>query len=214
MSLDAMRWAFQQTGLKSSAKFVLVALADRANEAHECFPSIDQLRADTSLNKETICTATESLVEAGLIEKQKRYGGSVVYKLIGVPDRHQYSGNPEFRKTGTQYSGNPEASIPENRKLTYQITNHLTVKNNTGTRFAPPSVSEVADYISANAYNVDPVGFHSYYESNGWKVGRNPMKSWQHAVAGWHSREAGKTQTAKTRGRTIAEDLTDRSWAT
>lgn len=28
-------------------------------------------------------------------------------------------------------------------------------------------------------------GFISYYESNGWKVGRIPMKSWEHAIGTW-----------------------------
>lgn len=27
--------------------------------------------------------------------------------------------------------------------------------------------------------------FVNYYESNGWKVGKNPMKSWTHAVNNW-----------------------------
>ncbi len=30
--------------------------------------------------------------------------------------------------------------------------------------------------------------FFSYYASNGWKVGKNPMKSWQHALSGWKTR--------------------------
>jgi DNA-binding transcriptional regulator YhcF (GntR family) len=209
-----MRWAFQQTGLKAPVKFVLVALADRANELNECFPSVEQIRADTGLSRHTICAATEVLASMGLLEKVKRFGGSVVYRLIGVPDRHQNNSNAVMRNTALQSCILLHSSSAEVCTLTNQLTDHSTSKKNTGARFAPPSVSEVADYISANAYNVDPVGFVAYYESNGWRVGRNPMKSWQHAVAGWHSREAGKTQTAKTRGRTIAEDLTDRSWAT
>lgn len=28
--------------------------------------------------------------------------------------------------------------------------------------------------------------FVAYYGSNGWRVGRNPMKSWQHALTRWH----------------------------
>lgn len=27
--------------------------------------------------------------------------------------------------------------------------------------------------------------FFNYYESNGWRVGKNPMKSWTHALANW-----------------------------
>lgn len=31
-------------------------------------------------------------------------------------------------------------------------------------------------------------GFFNYYESNGWKVGKNQMKSYSHAMAGWKKR--------------------------
>jgi hypothetical protein len=27
--------------------------------------------------------------------------------------------------------------------------------------------------------------FWNHYEANGWKVGRNPMKSWPHALVNW-----------------------------
>ncbi len=30
--------------------------------------------------------------------------------------------------------------------------------------------------------------FVAYYESNGWRVGKNPMKSWLHALTGWKLR--------------------------
>lgn len=29
--------------------------------------------------------------------------------------------------------------------------------------------------------------FWNYYESNGWRVGKNPMKSWPHALSNWKS---------------------------
>lgn len=32
---------------------------------------------------------------------------------------------------------------------------------------------------------VEAEKFFNYYESNGWRVGKNPMKSWQHAVNNW-----------------------------
>jgi hypothetical protein len=32
---------------------------------------------------------------------------------------------------------------------------------------------------------VDPERFFTYYESNGWKVGRNAMKDWRAAVRTW-----------------------------
>lgn len=51
MSLDATRWAWLQGGIKPTAKFVLLSMADRAGEDHECYPSIKRLCDDTNLDR-------------------------------------------------------------------------------------------------------------------------------------------------------------------
>ena len=53
-------------------------------------------------------------------------------------------------------------------------------------RFVPPTIQEAAEY----ARQVVPFAFsvakwHEYYTSNGWKVGRNPMKDWKAALRRW-----------------------------
>lgn len=55
--------------------------------------------------------------------------------------------------------------------------------------FSPPSVEEVQAYCVEKGYNVDPERFVDYYTSNGWKVGRNPMKDWKAAVRSWERKE-------------------------
>ena len=55
-----------------------------------------------------------------------------------------------------------------------------------------PTLEEVRAYISEKGYPVDAERFYSYYESNGWKVGKNPMKNWKAAVATWARSEQGK----------------------
>lgn len=52
----------------------------------------------------------------------------------------------------------------------------------------------VAAYCEEKGYHVDAERFVSYYEAIGWKVGRNPMKSWQAAVRTWASK--GKSTVA------------------
>lgn len=58
--------------------------------------------------------------------------------------------------------------------------------------FKKPSVEEVRDFIRSNRYNVEGETFHAYYESNGWKVGRNPMRDWKAAVRTWHGKNFTK----------------------
>ena len=56
-------------------------------------------------------------------------------------------------------------------------------------KFSPPTVNEVKTYCQEQGYSIDAERFVSYYESNGWMVGRNKMKNWQAAVRNWNGKE-------------------------
>jgi hypothetical protein len=51
--------------------------------------------------------------------------------------------------------------------------------------FQIPTFEEVKAYCEKRDNTVPVEQFMSFYESNGWKVGKNPMKSWQAAVITW-----------------------------
>ena len=57
------------------------------------------------------------------------------------------------------------------------------------TRFVPPTEDEVALYCIERRNHVNAQKFVDYYSSNGWKVGRNPMKDWKAAVRTWEKSE-------------------------
>lgn len=52
-------------------------------------------------------------------------------------------------------------------------------------RFTRPTIDEIKQYCSERNNTVDPQKFLDYYESNGWKVGKNSMKDWKAAVRTW-----------------------------
>lgn len=52
-------------------------------------------------------------------------------------------------------------------------------------RFIKPTVDEVTQYCNERKNSVNPTKFISYYEANGWRVGKNPMKDWRAAVRTW-----------------------------
>ena len=56
-------------------------------------------------------------------------------------------------------------------------------------RFEKPTLSEIKEYCIERNNNIDAEEFYSYYESIGWKVGKNPMKNWKFAVITWEKRE-------------------------
>lgn len=99
MSIDATRWAWQQKVSRSTEKLVLLSLADRANEKHECYPSIERLALDTGCNRKTVMDAIQRLADQGLIAAEKSWGRGTRYQLIGVVDRH---GNQSQKRDQSQ----------------------------------------------------------------------------------------------------------------
>ena len=64
--------------------------------------------------------------------------------------------------------------------------------------FVKPTVKEIAAYCKEKNYNINAQQFFNYYESNGWKIGRNAMKSWQAAVQNWNIRDKANNKQAGT----------------
>ena len=62
-------------------------------------------------------------------------------------------------------------------------------KSRTRKRFRPPTVEEVEAYCFERNNKVDAERFVDFYSSNGWRVGKNPMKDWKAAVRTWEKRE-------------------------
>ena len=58
-------------------------------------------------------------------------------------------------------------------------------------RFIPPSIEEVILFFREKG-DTDPINqgerFFNFYESKGWLVGKNKMKSWKASVSSWISR--------------------------
>lgn len=65
--------------------------------------------------------------------------------------------------------------------------NIATVEKKPVKRFVPPALVDIHQYmISKGCLSVDEANkFNDFYESNGWKVGRNKMKCWKAAVRNW-----------------------------
>ena len=65
-------------------------------------------------------------------------------------------------------------------------------------RFVKPTREEVEAYIFTHGLGVDAGKFMDHYEANGWKVGRNPMKSWQAALSYWDRTDSERKTQKKS----------------
>lgn len=60
--------------------------------------------------------------------------------------------------------------------------------------FKKPTLEEVQSYCNERKNSVDAQRFIDFYESKGWKVGRNPMKDWKACVRTWEKRQTPQPQ--------------------
>ena len=79
-------------------------------------------------------------------------------------------------------------SIGKDRLIEDSINNNAPQK-----RFVKPTLEEVKAYCAERNNGVDAQRWYDYYESNGWKVGRNPMKDFKAAIRTWERKEGGKS---------------------
>lgn len=75
-------------------------------------------------------------------------------------------------------------------------------------RFSPPSLNEVRAYfLEKGATFTQAERFYDYYESNGWRVGKNQMKKWKSAASGWISRDRERQQARPPQNTDITSQL-------
>ena len=107
---------------------------------------------------------------------------------VNAANRAGKKAEPETNKE------NPAAEPQPEEKPAQEIQQEKPKRKN----FVKPTVEEIAAFCKEKNYGVNAQTFFNYYEANGWKVGRNAMKSWQAAVQNWNTREKANNKAAGT----------------
>lgn len=76
-------------------------------------------------------------------------------------------------------------------------------------RFEKPTISDIEQYCIERNNNVNAEQFFDYYESNGWRVGKNSMKDWKAAVRTWERSEYRKPNSKKNSKQDTLNDMRD-----
>ena len=88
-----------------------------------------------------------------------------------------------------------------------ELEEDIDKKENTKRKnFIPPTVEEVKEYIDSVGSQVDAESFVAFYESKGWMVGKNKMRSWKAAIVTWEKRNGLKRSPPKKRDPVQQED--------
>lgn len=126
--------------------------------------------------------------------RKDRYSPTIFQKELSKL-KLQEQGSYEWLPDGCQMVAN---RLPQDRlgKDRLDKVNYLEADKSAPTttkRFKKPTLDELQEYISEKGYKVDAEKFLDYYESNGWKVGKNPMKDWKATVRNWNRNNTSST---------------------
>ena len=76
-------------------------------------------------------------------------------------------------------------------------------------RFEKPTLSQITQYCLERNNNVNAEQFYDYYESNGWKVGKNSMKDWKACVRTWERNGYDRPIKKKNNKQDTLNDMRD-----
>lgn len=74
-------------------------------------------------------------------------------------------------------------------------------------KFVPPTVEEVKNYCDERNNGIDAEAFVAFYDSKGWMIGKNKMKSWKSAVITWEKSRKGNINARPERRNDRTDDV-------
>lgn len=105
----------------------------------------------------------------------------------------------------------PEIEIELEKDIEIEKEIHSSAKSTTTKRkrFEKPTLSQITQYCLERNNNVNAEQFYDYYESNGWKVGKNAMKDWKACVRTWERNCYDKPIKKKNNKQDALNDMRD-----
>lgn len=180
MSIAAINWVFCQLIKPAWLKFLLVALADNANDLAEAWPSIPKICKKTSLNRKTVIKGLAELEGLGLIKDTGRRTGRTnsipIYRLVGMIEKQSRARNDSTDGTVPPIpQAVPSVAIEPSRTV-----------NNCLSRRKANSVDEVKEYAKQiGVSDSDAEGFYDSQEAGGWTRSGQPVKDWKATLRTW-----------------------------
>lgn len=143
-----------------------------------------KLSEATGLSEQSVRTSLKRLKNSGEIEVLPTNKNSLI-TLVNYDIYQGEDDSPTSDLTNNQPATNQQSTSNQ------PATNHKQECNNNKnvkkvSRFVKPTREEIVEYIVEKQYFIDPDRFINHYESNGWKVGKNPMKNWKAALSNWN----------------------------
>jgi hypothetical protein len=168
----------------------------------EIFPPITPYKEKEKAKAETVCFMARARENEGdePSDSQDDMPVNIESPETDAPGRADHNGmsTETLHASSKTLQAQPEtlqAEAVEEVEAEEVAPSEVDKPANPRTPMKRPTLEEVQACIAERGYNVDAELFMNHYESNGWKVGKNPMKSWRAALVTWQKRNVNASTT-------------------
>lgn len=146
----------------------------------------------TNLSRQALDRARNELKQKGYIDYKKGYSNQAgTYVIVSFVTQNDTQNDTQDDTQDNTQSGHTLCTLNKLNKTKQNKKENIQRKT-----FSKPTVEEVKAYCSERKNNVDAEKFCDFYESKGWRVGKEPMKDWKACVRTWE-----KSSTSKPPGK-------------
>lgn len=146
---------------------------------------VDELALDLDEEPDNVRVTLAYLASCGLIETQDNTNFFLPYAIKNTGS--ETSAAERMRKMRERNNVTP--MLQERYTEIEKEKDKDKEKDTRDKRFKPPTVEEVRAYCKERRNKVNAEHFVDYYEANGWRVGKNPMRDWKAAIRTWERNE-------------------------
>lgn len=175
--------------LAPNAKLLYGEITSLCNEKGYCYATNTYFAQLYGVSKVSISKWVNQLIEQGYIVSKIDYvdnSKEIKRRYLFVND--SYTPIKEIFNTPLRNIYDPiKEKFKENNKEEY-------IKEIYKEKFKKPTLDEVKNYCIERNNKIDPQSFIDYYDSVGWKIGKNHMKNWKAAIRTWERNNNSKNQ--------------------
>lgn len=184
-------------------KIVLLKLADHAkDDGSDVYPGQKSVAAECGCSVRTVQRVVKWACGEGILEELPGPGNKIRHYRFCLDSMRQRVRVTESQGDSQSGSGRQRVGLRVTHSRAINKNHQLTIKeqergedkssptpSEKKLQFQKPAVDDVAKYaISRGGSAAEAEKFWDFYESKGWKVGRDPMKDWQAAWRNWERR--------------------------
>lgn len=160
----------------------------------------EKLAKDLGLSERQVRTALNHLKSTNeiTIKTTNRFSIVTIVNWEKYQDKEEETTNKTTNNKSDKRPTNDQqtTTIEQYNNITIEQDKEKNIKKESPKRkIIPPKLEWVKEYCQERKNNVDAEKFFDFYESKGWKVGKERMKDWEASVRTWEKDEKTETKS-------------------